>query len=263
MLYHSIFCLIIYLFGSSCAISRFLIALSGFILREQPSGCTLCNTFLHSWTEGGSWFPLMFLCVDHVCGFEDMRICGFTQDRGDVFDWTRQNHLSQNPKRSVNTGPDTDRSGTKEGKNTNLFLPTIRIWRETLFYSVQMYFIALFQTPNMTVWPILRKLILFYFILFYFYVCIIIIYFCESFCPLKNLVVTRFILSVYNKGYYMYIETSRPRQAGDRARLLSPLYNVTAARGPTGTTRTPYCVSFYYHMNGKHIGEPGLNSHSS
>uniref|UniRef100_A0A673J960 MAM domain-containing glycosylphosphatidylinositol anchor protein 1-like n=1 Tax=Sinocyclocheilus rhinocerous TaxID=307959 RepID=A0A673J960_9TELE len=106
---------------------------------------------------------------DHVCGFEDIRVCGFTQDRSDVFDWTRQNHLTQNPKRSVNTGPDTDRSGTKE-------------------------------------------------------------------------------------GYYMYIETSRPRQAGDRARLLSPLYNVTAARGPTGTTRTPYCVSFYYHMNGKHIG---------
>ncbi|XP_065152190.1 MAM domain-containing glycosylphosphatidylinositol anchor protein 1 isoform X1 [Paramisgurnus dabryanus] len=106
---------------------------------------------------------------DHVCGFEDLRICGFTQDRGDVFDWTRQNHLTQNPKRSVNTGPETDRSGTKE-------------------------------------------------------------------------------------GYYMYIETSRPRQAGDRARLLSPLYNVTAARGPTGTTRAPYCVSFYYNMNGKHIG---------
>ncbi|TST98577.1 MAM domain-containing glycosylphosphatidylinositol anchor protein 1 [Bagarius yarrelli] len=105
----------------------------------------------------------------HVCGFEDVRICGFSQDRGDVFDWTRQNHLSQNPKRSVNTGPDTDRSGTKE-------------------------------------------------------------------------------------GYYMYIETSRPRQKGDKARLLSPLYNITAARGPAGSSRVPYCVSFFYHMNGKHIG---------
>ncbi|KAM9476806.1 MAM domain-containing glycosylphosphatidylinositol anchor protein 1 isoform 1-T2 [Clarias gariepinus] len=106
---------------------------------------------------------------DHVCGFEDVRICGFSQDRSDVFDWTRQNHLSQNPKRSVNTGPDTDRSGTKE-------------------------------------------------------------------------------------GYYMYIETSRPRLKGDNARLLSPLYNVTAARGPSGSSRVPYCVSFFYHMNGKHIG---------
>ncbi|XP_017550923.1 MAM domain-containing glycosylphosphatidylinositol anchor protein 1 [Pygocentrus nattereri] len=106
---------------------------------------------------------------DHVCGFEDVRICGFYQDRSEVFDWTRQNHLSQNPKRSVNTGPDTDRSGTKE-------------------------------------------------------------------------------------GYYMYIETSRPRQKGDKARLLSPLYNVTAARGPSGSSRVPHCISFFYHMKGKHIG---------
>ncbi|XP_041927429.1 MAM domain-containing glycosylphosphatidylinositol anchor protein 1 [Alosa sapidissima] len=106
---------------------------------------------------------------DYVCGFEDKQICGFSQDRGDTFDWTRQNHLSQNPKRSANTGPDMDRSGTKE-------------------------------------------------------------------------------------GYYMYIETSRPRVMGDSARLVSPLYNVTLTRGPTGTMRTPYCISFYYHMKGKHIG---------
>ncbi|XP_036399015.1 MAM domain-containing glycosylphosphatidylinositol anchor protein 1 [Megalops cyprinoides] len=106
---------------------------------------------------------------DHVCGFEDERICGFSQDRSDVFDWTRQNHLTQNPKRSPNTGPDTDRSGTKE-------------------------------------------------------------------------------------GYYMYIEASRPREPGDRARLLSPLYNVTAAKGPKGSSRVPYCISFFYHMRGKHIG---------
>lgn len=64
-----------------------------------------------------SAFPL-----DHVCGFEDVRICGFSQDRSDVFDWTRQNHLSQNPKRSVNTGPDTDRSGTKEGKHSYIHI---------------------------------------------------------------------------------------------------------------------------------------------
>ncbi len=144
--------------------------------------------------------------------------------------------------------------GRKKVKiHSSLFLPSVRIWRETLFYSVQMYFIALFQTPKSSQ----NTFILFkIFCMYYYYL------FSESFCPLKNLVVTRFILSIYIKGYYMYIETSRPRQAGDRARLLSPLYNVTAARGPTGTTRTPYCVSFYYHMNGKHIGEPGLNSHS-
>lgn len=55
---------------------------------------------------------------DNVCGFEDERICGFSQDRSDVFDWSRQNHLTQNPKRSANTGPETDRSGTKEGEDT-------------------------------------------------------------------------------------------------------------------------------------------------
>uniref|UniRef100_A0A668AUM5 MAM domain containing glycosylphosphatidylinositol anchor 1 n=1 Tax=Myripristis murdjan TaxID=586833 RepID=A0A668AUM5_9TELE len=113
--------------------------------------------------------PLHIHTPDHVCGFEDERICGFSQDRSDIFDWTRQNHLTQNPKRSANTGPETDRSGTKE-------------------------------------------------------------------------------------GYYMYIEASRPRAPGDKARLLSPLYNVTSVRGPKGSGRVPYCVSFYYHMKGKHIG---------
>lgn len=44
----------------------------------------------------------------------------------------------------------------------------------------------------------------------------------------------------------MFIETSRPRELGDRARLVSPLYNASAKF---------YCVSFFYHMYGKHIGE--------
>ncbi|MFT7813414.1 MAM domain-containing glycosylphosphatidylinositol anchor protein 1 [Arapaima gigas] len=112
--------------------------------------------------------------TDHVCGFEDERICGFSQDRSDVFDWTRQNYLTQNPKRTANTGPDTDRSGTKEGMDA--------------------------------------------------------------------------------RGYYMYIEASRPRAKGDMARLLSPLYNVSTTRGPSGFSRVPYCISFYYHMKGMHIG---------
>lgn len=52
-------------------------------------------------------------------------------------------------------------------------------------------------------------------------------------------------------GYYMFIETSRPRELGDRARLVSPLYNASAKF---------YCVSFFYHMYGKHIGESGTGS---
>ncbi|XP_068413307.1 MAM domain-containing glycosylphosphatidylinositol anchor protein 1 isoform X4 [Eschrichtius robustus] len=101
---------------------------------------------------------------DNTCHFEDEKICGYTQDLTDNFDWTRQNALTQNPKRSPNTGPPTDISGTPE-------------------------------------------------------------------------------------GYYMFIETSRPRELGDRARLVSPLYNASAKF---------YCVSFFYHMYGKHIGSLNL-----
>ncbi|XP_073194643.1 MAM domain-containing glycosylphosphatidylinositol anchor protein 1 isoform X5 [Lepidochelys kempii] len=53
--------------------------------------------------------------ADNTCRFEDEKICGFMQDKMDNFDWTRQNALTQNPKRTVNTGPPTDISGTQEG----------------------------------------------------------------------------------------------------------------------------------------------------
>ncbi|XP_069464862.1 MAM domain-containing glycosylphosphatidylinositol anchor protein 1 isoform X2 [Ambystoma mexicanum] len=104
--------------------------------------------------------------ADNTCRFDDEKICGFVQDRMDNFDWTRQNALTQNTKRSANTGPTTDFSETLE-------------------------------------------------------------------------------------GYYMFIEASRPRVSGDKARLISPLYNVT---GKPPQYRSAYCVSFYYHMYGKHIG---------
>ncbi|XP_065446610.1 MAM domain-containing glycosylphosphatidylinositol anchor protein 1 isoform X3 [Chrysemys picta bellii] len=100
----------------------------------------------------------------NTCHFEDEKICGFMQDKMDNFDWTRQNALTQNPKRTVNTGPSTDISGTEE-------------------------------------------------------------------------------------GYYMFIEASRPRVQGDKARLISPLYNITGKY---------FCVSFFYHMYGKHIGSLNL-----
>ncbi|KAM4694099.1 MAM domain-containing glycosylphosphatidylinositol anchor protein 1 isoform 2-T2 [Discoglossus pictus] len=103
---------------------------------------------------------------DYTCQFEDVKICGFVQDQLDNFDWSRQNAMTQNPKRTANTGPTRDRSNTEE-------------------------------------------------------------------------------------GYYMFIEASRPRVLGDKARLISPLYNVTTK---SHYQKIPYCVSFYYHMYGKHIG---------
>ncbi|KAM3930665.1 MAM domain-containing glycosylphosphatidylinositol anchor protein 1 isoform 2-T2 [Leptodactylus fuscus] len=53
------------------------------------------------------------------------------------------------------------------------------------------------------------------------------------------------------EGFYMFIEASRPRRFGDKARLISPLYNITS-KFPS--QKSIHCVSFYYHMYGRHIG---------
>lgn len=71
----------------------------------------------------------LFFPADNTCRFEDEKICGFMQDKMDNFDWTRQNALTQNPKRTVNTGPPTDISGTPEGRHTSGFLLTW-LWRQ-------------------------------------------------------------------------------------------------------------------------------------
>ncbi|KAL9985328.1 hypothetical protein ACROYT_G007718 [Oculina patagonica] len=46
------------------------------------------------------------------------------------------------------------------------------------------------------------------------------------------------------KGYYIYIETSRPRKTGDKAILTLQ-----------GANSKPVCLSFYYHMYGKTINQ--------
>ncbi|XP_056424647.1 MAM domain-containing glycosylphosphatidylinositol anchor protein 1 isoform X3 [Hyla sarda] len=103
---------------------------------------------------------------DSTCRFEDEKLCGFVQDKYDTFDWIRQSKLTQSLRRTANTGPEMDRSGTPE-------------------------------------------------------------------------------------GFYMFIEASRPRRFGDKARLISPQYNISS-KFPS--LKTTYCVSFYYHMYGRHIG---------
>uniref|UniRef100_A0A4W5R490 MAM domain containing glycosylphosphatidylinositol anchor 2 n=1 Tax=Hucho hucho TaxID=62062 RepID=A0A4W5R490_9TELE len=104
------------------------------------------------------------------CSFEDEVVCMFTQDKTDDFDWTRHSAATRDTKYTPNTGPSSDRAGSKQ-------------------------------------------------------------------------------------GFYMYIETSRPRLEGEKARLLTPTFNV-APKSPYGTvTAAPtYCFGFYYHMYGKHIG---------
>ncbi|XP_037551175.1 MAM domain-containing glycosylphosphatidylinositol anchor protein 2 isoform X1 [Nematolebias whitei] len=107
------------------------------------------------------------------CGFEEEALCLFSQDKADDFDWTRHRAASRDTKYTPNTGPSSDRSGSKQ-------------------------------------------------------------------------------------GFYMYIETSRPRLEGDKARLLSPTFNMNSknfiSSSSVGNSPT-YCFTFYYHMYGKHIGK--------
>ncbi|KAM9777319.1 MAM domain-containing glycosylphosphatidylinositol anchor protein 2-like [Neosynchiropus ocellatus] len=57
------------------------------------------------------------------------------------------------------------------------------------------------------------------------------------------------------QGFYVYIETSRPRLEGDRARLLSPTFDMASkSTFSPGAAGAAYCFSFFYHMYGKHIG---------
>ena len=44
-------------------------------------------------------------------------------------------------------------------------------------------------------------------------------------------------------GSYLFIETSSPRQSGDKATILTPYLN------------DPQCMKFSYHMYGSHIGD--------
>lgn len=64
-----------------------------------------------------------------------------------------------------------------------------------------------------------------------------------------------FVCNPVLQGFYMYIETSRPRKEGDQARLVSPFFNI-APKNPYSISNSPaYCFGFFYHMYGKHIGE--------
>ena len=52
-----------------------------------------------------------------------------------------------------------------------------------------------------------------------------------------------FSFSIFLSGYYVYAEASAPRASGDRARLESP------------RLAGSYCIQFYYHMYGPHVGQ--------
>ncbi|VTJ61482.1 Hypothetical predicted protein [Marmota monax] len=205
---------------------------------------------------------------DNTCHFEDEKICGYTQDLTDNFDWTRQNALTQNPKRSPNTGPPTDISGTPEGYYmfietsrprelgdrarlvSPLYNASAKFYCVSFFYHMYGKHIAI-NSPNLSDNTCHFE--------------------DEKICGYTQDLTDNFDWTRQNaltqnpkrspntgpptdisgtpEGYYMFIETSRPRELGDRARLVSPLYNASAKF---------YCVSFFYHMYGKHIGSLNL-----
>uniref|UniRef100_A0A8C9S3M8 MAM domain containing glycosylphosphatidylinositol anchor 2 n=1 Tax=Scleropages formosus TaxID=113540 RepID=A0A8C9S3M8_SCLFO len=133
----------------------------------KPEAYEVRLTPITRFGEGDSTIRIVKYSEFH-CSFEEEPICMFTQEKSDDFDWTRHSAATRDTKYTPNTGPSSDRSGSKQ-------------------------------------------------------------------------------------GFYMYIETSRPRLEGEKARLLSPTFNV-APKNPYGTTNSAYCFSFYYHMYGKHIG---------
>lgn len=119
----------------------------------------------------------------------------FSQDKADEFDWTHHRAASRDTKYTPNTGPSSDRTGSKQGT------------KKTRMTSHQSVGVTLTSCPA---------------------------------------------------GFYMYIETSRPRLEGDKARLLSPTFNMNAKSflsSSSGGNNPTYCFTFYYHMYGKHIGE--------
>ncbi|NXD34351.1 MDGA2 protein, partial [Copsychus sechellarum] len=134
----------------------------------KPEAYEVRLTPITRFGEGDSTIRVIKYSGEFHCGFEDGNICLFTQDDTDNFDWTKQSTATRDTKYTPNTGPNADRTGSKE-------------------------------------------------------------------------------------GFYMYIETSRPRLEGEKARLVSPVFSV-APKNPYGATNTAYCFSFYYHMYGQHIG---------
>jgi hypothetical protein len=60
--------------------------------------------------------------------------------------------------------------------------------------------------------------------------------------PTAYLANVTFLISA--SGWYLYIETSSPRQPNDKARLISP--SITKAKS---------CLLFFYHMYGYHVNE--------
>ena len=89
----------------------------------------------------------MFCLLKAYCDFEDPNICGFTQDQGDIFDWTKGSGNTT----STKTGPPYDHTfGTSFGKSRLL----VYQMKETLKCS------STFNTNCFFLWYLLLEVFL-------------------------------------------------------------------------------------------------------
>ncbi|KAM7403795.1 hypothetical protein PAMA_004297 [Pampus argenteus] len=153
------------------------------------------------------------------CGFEDEALCLFSQDKTDEFDWTRHSAATRDTKYTPNTGPSSDHTGSKQALIKKKTAITLKEQESRQETHLQL------KKATRPVFQLTPPF------------------------PSRR--------PAHCVGFYMYIETSRPRLKGDKARLLSPTFNMGSksfsSSGSVSTNPT-YCFAFYYHMYGKHIG---------
>lgn len=158
------------------------------------------------------------------CDFQS-GFCTWTRDASAPFNWTRHRGSTA----SLETGPATDHT-VKNGNfcvyrlSASLYQDFLHMLRSLYMIHMPMkcyimaWYLQLSKTGRFTArWRV------------------------EFLQP--ALLLTFFVLLA--SGYYIYIETSSPRQQNDKARIIS------AAIPPDG--RMGHCVKFWYHMYGPHV----------
>lgn len=176
------------------------------------------------------------------CNFES-GICGWTQARDDQFDWMRHRGTTA----TSNTGPTRDHT---TGRESNLFLYLDKIRKKAFIFAFANFLkfnTCVFikdQNNNflLKVLPhqIKKKKKKNECSVYWFHKNVISLW--KIVLVSMNDSTLRWHV-LFTDGYYMFIEASSPRRAGDKARLVSP------AISGNGTM----CLNFWYHMYGAHI----------
>lgn len=175
------------------------------------------------------------------CQF-DYGPCGWTQDKSDVFDWTKRSG-----------GTDTTGTGPKGDHTSGCKYYSYNSFRSHLWTHFTDNWLIMSHNHHFSKdWKILEKTIFYDLVLLYCFRC------CNAKYFLQNLVFIYFtarkkggiylciFIYSFSAGAYYYIESSSPRRINDTARFISPIQIASASS-------TPYCVTFWYQMYGSHV----------